>query len=87
MHPATLLGDMRDSRTEPHPLPAVPIDGPAAGGFRLGALCGSDTHAREAGHGTPDAHDYSGRVAVASLEPEDWIIVEMWVDQAMLSPA
>ena len=29
---------------------------------------------------------YSGRVAVACLEPEGWIIVEMWVDQAMLSP-
>ena len=47
----------------------------------------ANTHAREAGHGTQDAHGNSGRVAVASLEPEGWIIVEMWVDQAMLSPA
>ena len=30
---------------------------------------------------------YSGRIAVATLEPEGWIIVEMWVDQGMLSPA
>ena len=30
---------------------------------------------------------YSGRIAVACLEPEGWIITEMWVDQAMLSPA
>ena len=30
---------------------------------------------------------YSGRIAVACLEPEGWIIVEMWVDQGMLSPA
>ena len=30
---------------------------------------------------------YSGRVAVATLEPEGWIITELWVDQAMLFPA
>jgi hypothetical protein len=30
---------------------------------------------------------YSGRVAVAALEPDGWAIVEMWVDQGMLSPA
>ena len=107
--------------------------GMASGGRETLAQRVANTHAREAGHGTQDAHGkrpaswadsltetprpapppikhcwydgpngrqaalllgwrqvegrYSGRVAVASLEPEGWIIVEMWVDQAMLSPA
>ena len=30
---------------------------------------------------------YSGRIAVAALEPVGWAIVEMWVDQGMLFPA
>ena len=30
---------------------------------------------------------YSGRIAVATLEHDGWAIVEMWVDQGMLSPA
>lgn len=30
---------------------------------------------------------YDGRIAVAALEPDGWAIVEMWVDQGMLSPA
>ncbi|WP_210651359.1 hypothetical protein [Nocardioides sp. SYSU D00065] len=30
---------------------------------------------------------YHGRIAVAALEPDGWGIVEMWVEQGMLSPA
>lgn len=30
---------------------------------------------------------YSGRIAVAAFEPDGWAIVELWVDQGMLSPA
>jgi hypothetical protein len=29
---------------------------------------------------------YDGRIAVAALEPDGWAIVEMWVEQGMLSP-
>lgn len=29
---------------------------------------------------------YRGRIAVAAPEPDGWAIVELWVDQAMLSP-
>lgn len=28
---------------------------------------------------------YSGRIAVVALEPDGWVIVEMWVDQGMLA--
>ena len=30
---------------------------------------------------------YCGRIAVTTLEPEGWIVTEMWVDPGMLSPA
>ncbi|NPD05015.1 hypothetical protein HN031_10010 [Nocardioides sp. zg-1308] len=30
---------------------------------------------------------YSGRIVVAAPEPDGWAVVEMWVDQGMLSPA
>lgn len=30
---------------------------------------------------------YRGRIAVAAPEPDGWAIVEMWVEQGMLSPA
>lgn len=30
---------------------------------------------------------FRGRIAVASPEPDGWAIVEMWVEQGMLSPA
>lgn len=30
---------------------------------------------------------YSGRIAVATLDSDGWAIVEMWVDQGMLSRA
>lgn len=33
-----------------------------------------------------DGH-YDGRIAVAALEADGWAIVEMWVEQGMLSPA
>lgn len=32
-----------------------------------------------------DGH-YRGRIAVAALEPDGWAIVEMWVEQGMLTP-
>lgn len=33
-----------------------------------------------------DGH-YDGRIAVATLEPDGWAIIEMWVEQGLLRPA
>jgi hypothetical protein len=30
---------------------------------------------------------YDGRIAVASLEPDGWAVIELWVAQEMLAPA